>query len=461
MQRKLLGVAVAAALAAPAVALAQSAVQIYGTVHMSANSAKFTSDNIGNQEVTKFGVTQHASNWGLRSTETLGGGMTAWLQAEFNMVMNRENYGPNGPGSARNSGLGLRGNFGNIYVGTWETPWAQTFRLWDVGTIGGWGPTTSIIGRRETTNSGRLWNCTNIPSSSGGSAGTLPTGALCGTSADGPTSFGTAAASANLGYPLWRRFGRSIFYESPLFAGVQFKVAIQPNQGKSALNSTTGVTGQQVGAITTVGVNANPSAWSSSLTWTGLGGRARAFAANMQAKDWTTVGQTDSGYTFGGGYDFGVVNLGATYEKYTYKGGSATDVSSFSVADRNNGIGDVTAKEWAVGAAIPLGPGKIGLSYAKAKPLEGGISGIVTPAVGNNGAFSNDTGAKMFNMGYEWALSKRTQLGFGIAKITNGNNVGFTWTGQLVNANGVTAGGASVNPGVSQTNTFVSMRHSF
>src|SRR6267143_2279762 len=89
MQKKLLGMAVAAALAAPAVALAQSAVQVYGTVHMSANNAKFTSDNIGNGSVTKMGVTQHASNWGLRSTETLGGGMTAWLQAEFNVLMNR------------------------------------------------------------------------------------------------------------------------------------------------------------------------------------------------------------------------------------------------------------------------------------------------------------------------------------------------------------------------------------
>ena len=461
MQKKLLGMAVATALAAPAVALAQSAVQVYGTVHMSANNAKFTSDNIGNGSVTKMGVTQHASNFGLRSTETLGGGMTAWLQAEFNVLMNRENFGPNGAMSARNTGLGLRGNFGNIYFGTWETPWAQTFRLWDVGTIGGWGPTTSIIGRRETTNSGRLWNCTNIPASSAGSATPVVASALCGFSADGSTSFGTTASSTNLGYPLWRRFGRSIFYESPLFEGVQFKVAYQPNQGKSAL--ATPITGTAPNPAlapfppsSTSGVNANPSAWSASLTWTGLGGRARAFAANMQAKDWTTVGQTDSGWTFGGGYDFGVVNVGATYEQYKYKGGGTTDVSSIA-----NNIGDVTAKQWAVGAAIPLGPGKIGLSYAKAKPLEGPISEITTPAAGNNGAFTNDTGAKMFNIGYEWGLSKRTQLGFGIAKITNGNNVGFTWTGQLINANGVVGGGAAIKPGVSQTNTFVSMRHSF
>src|SRR5207249_10340821 len=40
MQKKFLGMAVAAALAMPAVALAQSAVQVYGTVHLSLNQAK-------------------------------------------------------------------------------------------------------------------------------------------------------------------------------------------------------------------------------------------------------------------------------------------------------------------------------------------------------------------------------------------------------------------------------------
>jgi predicted porin len=65
----------------------------------------------------------------------------------------------------------------------------------------------------------------------------------------------------------------------------------------------------------------------------------------------------------------------------------------------------------------------------------------------------------MLNLGYEWALSKRTQLGFGIAKIDNGANQAFTWTNQLPNANGVS--GSAVQNGVNQTNVFVSMRHSF
>src|SRR2546427_2792269 len=130
MQKKLLGMAVAAALAAPAVALAQSAVQVYGTIHLSFGQSQFSNvPAAAGGDVTKFAVNSAASNWGIRSTETLGGGMTAWLQMEFNAQMERRNSTTsngaipnNGEGSFRNSGLGLRGNFGNVYLGTWETP---------------------------------------------------------------------------------------------------------------------------------------------------------------------------------------------------------------------------------------------------------------------------------------------------------------------------------------------------
>src|SRR6267378_2347307 len=433
MQKKFLGMAVAAALAMPAVALAQSAVQVYGTVHLSLNQAKYTKDTAGTvDDITKFGVTSHASNWGLRSTETVGGGMTAWFQAEFNLKMARDNGTFDGNATARNSGLGLRGDFGNVYFGTWETPWAQTFRLWDVGTIGGWGPVTSIIGRREQTGTNPSRNCANN-TGAGGQAGTLAP-PICGNGSES-----TNGPNGNLGYPLWRRYNYAVFYESPLFAGVQAKVAWQPNERKSTFTAPTGTSPSvsATGTITAGTVNENPSSWSASLSWTGLGGRARAFGATMQNKDWSTVGQTDSGFTVGGGYDFGMVNVGVTYEDYTYK----------------LAAGDMKAKEWGVGLAVPLGPGKIGASYAKAKKLTGGGTDAL------EAAGANDTGAKMWNLGYEWGLSKRTALGFGIAKIDNDPNQIFSWTQSIPIQNGWQSG--SVLPGQKQTNIFVSMRHSF
>jgi predicted porin len=334
------------------------------------------------------------------------------------MKMNRDNGVQDGESTARNSGVGLRGGFGNVYLGTWETPWAQTFRLWDVGTIGGWGPTTSIIGRRETTGTNPSRNCINQTSAGGGSltATTAPDAGnnICGN--------GSEAAAAGA-YAHWRRFGYAMFYESPVFSGVQFKLAIDPNDRKANYTTTSAT------PTATTGINENPSAWSSSLTWTGMGGRARAFVANMRNKDWSTVGSTDSGVTLGGGYDFGVANVGVTYETFKYKTAG----------------GDSKAKQYGVGVAVPMGSGKIGASYARAKDVEGG-------------SLAGDNGGKMWNIGYEWALSKRTALGFGVAKIDNDTLGAHTWTGQIPTQNGYTSGALA---GQDQTNIFVSVRHSF
>jgi predicted porin len=419
MQKKLLGMAVATALAAPVAAFAQ--VQVYGTAHMSFNSTKYGPSTNGAPSVSKMTVSSHASNFGIRSSESLGGGLTGWVQYEFNVKMERDFDLSGANGSTRNTGIGLRGNFGNVFLGTWETPWASTFRLWDVGTIGGWGPTTSIIGRRETTAGAPSSNC----------AGLTQGGASLTSGAVGTTSICYHAEGPGAPYPTWRRYQSAVFYDSPVFSGFQFKIGYQPNETKSTLSTNTDTAGAAFLATTTKTLTAeNPSSWSASLTWTGMGGRARAFGAMMQAKDWTAVGQTDGGFTVGGGYDFGVVNVGATYETYKYKGATA----------------NTEATQYAVGIAIPMGSGKIGASYAVADELETGGTAVA------------DSGAKMYNIGYEWALSKRTALGFGYAKIDNDAGAIFTWTGIAPNQNGVTL---NPYPGSDVENIFVAIRHSF
>jgi predicted porin len=417
--------AVATALAAPAAAFAQSAVQVYGTAHVSFNSTKYTDASNGVGGVSKMSVASHASNFGIRSSESLGGGMTGWVQYEFNVKMERDNDLASGNGSSRNTAIGLRGNFGNVYFGTWETPYASTFRMWDVGTIGGWGPSTSVMYRRESTTSAPSSNCGNVPLSGGGAmtAGSQPA-AVCYHADVGPAFAGT-------GYALWRRYGSAVFYDSPMFSGFQFKIGYQPNETKSVAGATLAVQGATPGpATTTTSVAENPSSWSASLAWTGMGGKARAFVANMNAKDWTAVGKTDSGYIVGGGFDFGVVNIGAAWETYKYKGLTS----------------DAKVTDYSVGIAIPLGSGKIGASYAIAKDQDNSATGSV------------DNGAKMYNIGYEWALSKRTAVGFGYAAIKNDDLAAFTWTGMTANQNGVGIGALA---GSDPSNIFVAFRHSF
>src|SRR3982751_5570219 len=91
MQKKLLTMAVAGALAAPCIALAQSSVEVYGTINMAFGKFKYSGAANGAPDVSKWDVAQGASNYGLRGRESLGGGLTGWFQLEENAPLERSN----------------------------------------------------------------------------------------------------------------------------------------------------------------------------------------------------------------------------------------------------------------------------------------------------------------------------------------------------------------------------------
>lgn len=409
MQKKLLTLAVAGALAAPAVSsYAQSSVEVYGYLNMSLGywRHKDATDQTASPDVSKFDVTSAASNVGVRGRETLGGGLSAWFQVETNAALERSNNIAHTSGFAsRNSAVGLQGNWGNVFLGQWTTPWADLDALWAIGTVGGFGPVTSIIGRRETTGVAPNANCSNIAS---GAASGL--GANCD----------SLEAGGGVGHPFWRRASNAVSYQSPVVAGgLQAKILWQVNQDKT--NGGTGV------------VKQDPQLWSGSLQWAGMGGRARVGIAYDAHKDFTTVGKTDNGWAIKGGWNFGVVDVGLAYEQNTYK----------------TPDGDCKAKQYGIAAAVPIGQGAIRASYSKAKDIEGNYTGVVantpTGSTGGCGAVptaanhSDDNGATQYNIGYDHRFSKRTTLGFGYATIKNdagagGNN--FVWSGMSSTQNG-------------------------
>jgi predicted porin len=409
MQKKFLTLAVASALAAPGLALAQSSVEVYGDIHMAFGHFNYGNPTAGVGSLSKWDVANGASNFGLRGRESVGGGLTAWFQVEQNAPLERSNNQAIKPAS-RNSAIGIQGSFGNVFMGQWTSPWADLDGLWAVGTVGFWGPVTSIIGRRETTGTAPNANCVNLlgaPGAGGGdAAGSLATG-ICD----------AIEAGGGVGHPFWRRMSNAVFYQSPVFSGVQFKLAVQTNEGKA------------VALGTAVGVAANASMWSSSIQWSGMGGRARVGLAIDRHKEFTTANTTDSGWALKGGYNFGVVDIGAAYEKMQYRAAA----------------GDAEAKQWGVAADFPIGTGSIKASYSKADDLTG-AAGVL------------NSGAKQWNIGYEHRFSKRTNIGVGYAKIDNEAAAGFTWTGAPPSQ-----GGSNNSPqaGGDVATIFVSMRHRF
>lgn len=431
MQKKLLTIAVAGALAAPALAVAQNATEVYGTVNMAFGNFRYSEGTaaqtvdggtIGASQgsVSKWDVANGASNYGVRSRENLGGGLAAWVQIEQNAPLERSNNIAITPAS-RNSAIGMQGGFGNLFMGQWTTPWADLDALWGIGTAGFWGPVTSIIGRRETTGVAPNPNCANA--------------------FGGPCD--AVEAAGGVGHPFWRRFSNAIFYQSPVMAGVQVKLAYQTNEGKA--------TGQ-------VSTNADPSAYSASVQWAGMGGRARVGLAYDRHKEFTSIGGSDTGYAIKGGWNFGVVDLGLAYETMKYKclGNQPGSAAPGQMTALCAAEGDIKAKQYAVALSVPVGPGSIKASYSVAKDLEGPITNAANTGVA--ASHLSDTGAKQYNIGYEHRFSKRTNIGLGYAKVDNKANAAFTWTGAPPNQ-----GGSSNGPlfGSDVSTFFLSMTHRF
>ncbi len=186
--------------------------------------------------------------------------------------------------------------------------------------------------------------------------------------------------------------------------------------------------------------------WSGSVTWAGMGGRLRVGAAFDSHKEFTSQGNTDSGWRVTGGWNFGFADVGLAYEQFTYK-----TLTS-----------DCDATQWGVAIAVPIGQGAIRASYSQADDIDGSYTGAQTAintAGGSCGAVgANDNGAKQYNIGYDYRFSKRTTLGFGYAMIENDPAAIFTWSGLSSSQ-----GGQSVNPpaGSDVSIFFVSLIHRF
>jgi len=114
MNKKLIAAAIAAAVAAPA---AMAETTLYGKVHMDIRSND--SDHVDN-----WTVNSNASRLGVKGSEDLGNGLKAIFQYEmtYSGTDSVEAFG-----AARNSYIGLGGNWGQVRVGRHDTPMKVAF----------------------------------------------------------------------------------------------------------------------------------------------------------------------------------------------------------------------------------------------------------------------------------------------------------------------------------------------
>jgi predicted porin len=398
MQKKLLAVAVAGALGSPAVVLAQtSTVQIYGTMYVeyAIRADQGNSAAVGNPELSDADFLQTpGSSIGFKGEEKLGGGLSAWFQCE-------STADPRGQGQegwcSRNSALGLKGGFGNLFIGNWDTPFKRTMGPAQVGTndTGIFGSSFLLTGGSTTT-------------AVGGTRGTFR-----------------------------RRQNNSINYDSPKFGGFGVMASFSSSQPSTA---TLDAASNNKPRVMSIGAQ-----YSAGPIYVGLGyERHDEFNGGGRNAD-------DDGWHIGAAYTWGPVRFGGVYTRQEFELGTAAAPGELEVDAWMFGV------DWKIAGPHGLRAAYVQVDDVDGTPGFGGIagSGSIRPVVPAAGA-PNDTGAKLWHIRYVYTFSKRTEFTAGFAKLSNDGSVASG--GGAYRLGGL---GAAVAPGNNEDAWAVALRHRF
>ena len=236
----------------------------------------------GVNDLSRWRITVGTSNWGFRGTEDLTPGLKAVWQLESGFQIDQNS----GPGlGARDSKIGLRGNWGEVFMGQWDTPYKY------------------ISLAVNPIRAGYVFDRTAITGNPGMGVPTTT------------TQFTRIGGKADASFD--RRVGNSVQYWSPNLGGFTFRLQYQVDEGR--------------GPIVTGGPEIKPTIGSASLQYdwgklslryayeqhndyfgmTQLGGSAAGTAANPSSKDF--------GHKVVLLYVIGKTRLTAMWEQLDYK----------------------------------------------------------------------------------------------------------------------------------------------
>jgi predicted porin len=366
MNKKVIALAVAGALASPLAAQAQTAnVTMYGTFRVALESTDLKDVGRNNH------VDSWSSRWGIRGIESLGGGLNGIFQLELGINIDN-------PGGAvvdfagssvryqvvtiRESWVGLNGGFGTIKMGAGLTPYDDVLGMDHLLLANGFEGLTTLGGgiRNNIIRSG---NFTNY-------------------AAAGPVSVSNTSGAACLNSTDWdARYGESFRYDSPNFAGLTFAT-----QFAFLGENSTGF---------------KCKGWDSAVIYNN--GPIEAALAYARHIDF----QFYDGYAWRAhaAYSFPFMQILGAYERMHYDGNNGTN-------------GDGTARYYSVGVVVPVGPGRLTAQYHnRNKSVAVGATQVGVTAAGaaiNTPAnviqeIANG-GGKAYSVTYKYGFSKRTYV---------------------------------------------------
>jgi predicted porin len=377
MNKKLAAIAVAGAFALPLAAEAQTAqVTLYGRANMDLEFVKASGPGAADGSTsTVTRVSSNSSRFGLRGTEALGGGLTAFFQVE-----NSVNWDGNGASNAntianRETFVGLQGSFGQVWLGRSLSPYDDTTPIWAAGP---YNYNTGLF------NNSSLW-------------------------ANNSNAIGGEHIG---GYD--DRYSNSIRWNSPTWSGftAEVQIASQENTGH--------------GWLFAPGFFYNNGPIQAGLTYARhdkircYNAAGTSYAPCGAASGITGLAAKDDAITIAGSYDFGVAKVALMYEYLKYE----------------TPTGDLKRPMWGISSTIPMGGGLIYVYYGNAGDGKGDASDSETRI--NSLVHGADSGSQNFEIGYRYDLSKRTSLNAGYVYIKNDAraNYSFNVNGYAVSPGG-------------------------
>ncbi|MFZ1326902.1 MAG: porin [Candidatus Contendobacter sp.] len=312
MQKTVLALAVAAVLTAPLAAQADTV--LYGSARVSIDYVDEGNDSIGElfDDEGYWDVTNNSSRLGVVGSEDLGGGLSAIYRYEFgvdvtegsNFESNREKY------------VGLKGGFGQVSLGTQETPYYH------------------VAGVADTFNSGRTFG-----------ASAWLGGGFASDDVRGPGDL--------------VRLDNSLYYSTPDFGGfnVEAMLAMDGRVGK-ADGFSDGID------IWNVAVKYSNGPFFGGLSYVALNGNN-----NLLLDSGATVDLDLDQWAAALGYTGGAFSVALIYEK------GAFNTSNVARNIRRNGvpiIGGDDAQNWYLTGAYSFGNNTLRAAYGQ---LDTGIDG--------------------------------------------------------------------------------------
>lgn len=471
MQKKLIALAIAGLAAVPA--FAQNNVQIYGVIDASAESIgardaanRPTTDNAGvanaggtlvtnNNFVAKNAnddlnatyrsrVASNSSYIGFRGTEAVGNGMQVIWQVENQIMLdsnaNNQTLAAVGTHNA-NHGWATREAFGGLV-----TPWGTVKAGYQNNPSYAFGAGYDIYP---------------------GATGVSTIFGLAGRSLNHYSAVGTAAGSVTTAYAangygnVFDGRNQWIKYESPRFSGFGIVAQYQPNETKSGDNANTAAV---VGAY----VKRNNYAWGGILDYVNGGFKAGIMHHVVHDANQLGVATGIAGFTaahdglnsqdkltrIGMRYNWGAFELSGMYEWLRL---STSAIDAAGVAANMDVTQDRTG--FYMGARYTTGQHNFRMSFGKNNDGSCSQTGVASCSTEAQSAF-------LWSAGYNYALSKRTDLYLRYTHLNNDTNARYDFgSGQYAMGGtyfGTGAAGAQFfGNGADPTAFSAGLRHSF